>query len=79
MMKGQAAIRVLFKVTSDASGNLPFMPGIFPDYPEAIVRISSAGRELGMARRRMASSKPLMEATAKRATKIEAKGRQLDF
>jgi hypothetical protein len=29
----QAAIRDLFKVTRDSAGNLPPMPGVFPDYP----------------------------------------------
>ena len=33
MTKGQAAIRALFDVTRDSVGNLPPMPGIFPDYP----------------------------------------------
>jgi hypothetical protein len=34
----QAAIRNLFKVTRDVSGNLPSMPGVFPDYPAPAVR-----------------------------------------
>ena len=38
MTKGQAAIRALFDVTRDSVGNLPPMPGIFPDYPAPIVR-----------------------------------------
>jgi hypothetical protein len=28
----QAAIRDLFKVTEDSAGNLPPMPGVFPDF-----------------------------------------------
>jgi hypothetical protein len=32
------------------NGNLPPLPGIYPDYPAPIVRNSAAGRELAMAR-----------------------------
>jgi putative SOS response-associated peptidase YedK len=31
--KNQDAIRRLFKVDRDSAGNLPPMPGVFPDYP----------------------------------------------
>jgi putative SOS response-associated peptidase YedK len=80
MTKGQAAIRALFDVTRDSVGNLPPMPGIFPDYPAPIVRNADGGRELTMARWGMPSSaKALMDATAKRAAKLEAKGKQVDF
>jgi putative SOS response-associated peptidase YedK len=34
----------------DRTGNLPPLPGIFPDYPAPIVRNSEDGRELTMAR-----------------------------
>ena len=34
----------------DRTGNLPPLPGIFPDYPAPIVRNHPAGRELTMAR-----------------------------
>ncbi len=30
---GQQAIRELARATRDTTGNLPPMPGIFPDYP----------------------------------------------
>ncbi|ABE40858.1 protein of unknown function DUF159 [Rhodopseudomonas palustris BisB5] len=80
MTKNQAAIRNLFKVDTDSVGNLPSMPGIFPDYPAPIVRNIDGGRELKMARWGMpSSSKALMDATAKRAAKLEAKGKQFDF
>lgn len=80
MTKGQAAIRALFNVTRDSVGNLPPMPGIFPDYPAPIVRNADDGRELTLARWGMpSSSKALMDATAKRAAKLEAKGKQVDF
>jgi putative SOS response-associated peptidase YedK len=48
--KGQQAIRELTRAMSDRTGNLPPMPGIFPDYPAPIVRNQPAGRELTMAR-----------------------------
>jgi hypothetical protein len=34
----------------ERSGNLPPLPGIFPDYQAPIVRNSTEGRELTMAR-----------------------------
>jgi putative SOS response-associated peptidase YedK len=78
--KNQAAIRNLFKVSRDSTGNLPSMPGIFPDYPAPIVRNADGGRELAMARWGMpSSSKALLEATQKRATRLDAKGKQFDF
>lgn len=51
------------------------MPGIYPDYPAPIVRNGTGGRELVMARWGMPSSqKALMDATKKRADKLQAKG-----
>jgi hypothetical protein len=56
------------------------MPGVFPDYPAPIVRNGANGRELAMARWGMPSSQhALMEATKKRAAKLEAKGKPVDF
>ena len=48
--KNQDAIRRLFAVTRDLTGNLPPMPGIFPDYPAPIVRSVGDTRELTMMR-----------------------------
>ena len=80
MTKGQQAIRALFAVSHDATGNLPLLPGIFPDYPAPIVRNTDGGRELALARWGMpSSSKAVLEATQKRAAKLEAKGKQFDF
>jgi putative SOS response-associated peptidase YedK len=76
------AIRRLFRVdaSNDKSGNLPAMPGIFPDYPAPIVRNGHGGRELAMVRWGMPSSqKALMDAAKKRAQKLEAKGKPVDF
>lgn len=50
LTKGQAAIRELARVMVDLTGNLPPMPGIFPDYPAPIVRNGEGGRELALAR-----------------------------
>jgi putative SOS response-associated peptidase YedK len=56
------------------------MPGIFPNYPAPIVRNAGDRREIALARWGMpSSSKALMDATKKRAEKLEAKGRQVDF
>jgi putative SOS response-associated peptidase YedK len=80
MTKNQDAIRNLFKVSNDSVGNLPSMPGIFPDYPAPIVRNADGGRELAMARWGMpSSSKALFDATKKRAAKLEANGKEVDF
>jgi putative SOS response-associated peptidase YedK len=76
------AIRRLFLVdaSNDKSGNLPSQPGIYPDYPAPIVRNGSGGRELAMARWGMPSSqKALMDATKKRAQKLETQGKTVDF
>ena len=44
----QAAIIALFRVINRYVGNLPPMPGVFPDYPAPIVRNAGAERELTM-------------------------------
>jgi putative SOS response-associated peptidase YedK len=49
--KGQSAIRDLFAVRHDHTGNLPPMPAIFPDQMAPSVRCDADGeRELVMAR-----------------------------
>ncbi len=79
MTKNVEAIRRLFGALKSRVGNLPSMPGIFPDYPAPIVRNGSDGREIVIARWGMPSSQiALMEATKKRAQKLEAKGQQVD-
>jgi putative SOS response-associated peptidase YedK len=50
MTTNQAAIRDLFRVTKDSAGNLPPMPGVFPDYLAPVVRNVGADRELTMMR-----------------------------
>ena len=46
----QAAIAALFRVVNRYEGNLPPMPGVFPDYPAPVVRNIADGRELTMMR-----------------------------
>jgi len=46
----QEAIRALFRVINRYVGNLPPMPGVFPDYPAPVVRNAGAERELTMMR-----------------------------
>jgi putative SOS response-associated peptidase YedK len=48
--KGQQAIRELTRAMHDRTGNLPPLPGVFPDYAAPIVRNTPAGRELALAR-----------------------------
>lgn len=50
LSKGQQAIRKITDAMTDRTGNLPPLPGIFPDYPAPIVRNQPEGRELAMAR-----------------------------
>jgi putative SOS response-associated peptidase YedK len=76
----QAAIIALFRVLNRYVGNLAPMPGVFPDYKAPIVRNGAEGRELATARWGMPSSAhALMEATKKRAQKLEAKGKPVAF
>jgi putative SOS response-associated peptidase YedK len=80
--KGQAAIIALVRAVRDRTGNLPSLPGIFPDYMAPIVRIGQDGkREMVMARWGMPSSqKGLLDAATKRADKLRAKGKEVsDF
>lgn len=50
LTKGQAAIIEMTRAMVDRTGNLPPLPGIFPDYSAPIVRNGGEGRELAMAR-----------------------------
>src|SRR6516164_2607164 len=42
----QAAIIALFRVVNRYVGNLPPMPGVFPDYPAPVIRNTDAGTEM---------------------------------
>ena len=48
LTKSQDAIRRLFRVTKDSAGNMPSLPGIFPNYLAPVVRAADGGRELVM-------------------------------
>ena len=51
LTKGQQAIREMTGAMSDRTGNLPLLPGVFPDYAAPIVRNArDGGRELTLAR-----------------------------
>jgi hypothetical protein len=50
MLKSQEAMRRLFDGLVDRAGNMPPLPGIYPDYAAPIIRNGANGRELLMAR-----------------------------
>jgi putative SOS response-associated peptidase YedK len=79
--KGQRAIIEFTRAMRDTTGNLPPLPGVFPDYLAPIVRNAPDGaRELTMARWGMPSSQlALMQAAKTRAVKLKAKGKSVDF
>ncbi len=80
MTKNVDAIRRLFQALNSNVGNLPSMPGVYPDYPAPVVRNANGGREITMMRWGMPSSqRAIMDATKKRAQRLEAKGQQVDF
>jgi putative SOS response-associated peptidase YedK len=80
-IKGQQAIVALTKAMRDETGNLPPLPGIFPDYQAPVVRNAPDGvRELAMLRWGMPSSqKAQLDATSRRAGKLRAKGMDVNF
>jgi hypothetical protein len=45
----QEAMRRIFRFDVDLTGNLPSLPGVFPDTLAPIVRNGAAGRELALA------------------------------
>lgn len=80
-MRSQAEVRAAARAMRDRTGNLPPLPGIFPDYAAPIVRTAADGvRELAMARWGMPSSrKALLDAATRRADRLRAKGQPVDF
>ncbi|MCS3979518.1 putative SOS response-associated peptidase YedK [Bradyrhizobium japonicum] len=46
----QAAIINLFRVIDRYVGNLAPMPGVFPDYPAAVIRNTDTGTEMVLMR-----------------------------
>ena len=69
----QQAILQFTRAMVDWAGNLPPLPGVFPDYSAPIVRSTAEGRELAMARWGMPSSQQaLFDAASRRADKLRA-------
>ncbi|NMJ42804.1 SOS response-associated peptidase [Roseomonas sp. JC162] len=80
IVSNQQAILQLARAFRDKTGNLQPMPGVFPDYAAPIVRNTAEGRELAVVRWGMPSSKKaLLDAATKRADKLRAKGKPVDF
>ena len=81
LSKHQAGVRQLVDALTPEVGNFPPLPGIFPDYAAPIIRTAADGRrELAMARWGMPSSrKALLDAATRRADKLRAKGKDVDF
>ena len=78
--KGQAAILEFTRAMRDTTGNLPPLPGLFPDYFAPIVRTVDGERQLDMVRWGMPSSSQALFAKAKKkAQGLEAKGKPVDF
>lgn len=50
LTKGQAAILAMARAMTDRTGNMPALPGIYPDYRAPIIRNGAEGRELAYAR-----------------------------
>ena len=48
--KGQQAIREAFRAMTDSTGNLPPLPGIFPDQMAPVISQGADGRDLAMLR-----------------------------
>jgi putative SOS response-associated peptidase YedK len=42
----QVAVRALFRVINRYVGNLPPIPGVFPDYPAPVIRNTDTGTEM---------------------------------
>lgn len=81
LSKHQAGILQMVRAMTPEVGNFPPLPGIFPDYAAPVIRTKVAGeRELAMPRWGMPSSKKaIFEAASKRADKLRAKGKEVDF
>lgn len=76
----QLAILQATRAMIDSLGNLEPSLDIYPDYKAPIIRNTPAGREAAMVRWGLPSSKQaLYQAAAKRADKLRAKGKEVDF
>lgn len=76
----QEAIRQFTRTLEDISGNLEPSLDVYPDYHAPIVRNIDGKRQLAMVRWGLpSSSKAIFDAAAKRADKLRAKGKEVDF
>lgn len=76
----QQAIRDFISITHDLVGNLEPSVDIYPDRYAPIIRNNEDRRELAMVRWGMpSSSKAQLDAATKRADKLRAKGKKVDF
>jgi putative SOS response-associated peptidase YedK len=74
------AMRKLFARFDSGGVNMPSQPGIFPDYEAPIIRNEEGGPRLAMTRWGMPTSKEVIfQAATKRADKLRAKGKDIDF
>ena len=74
--KAQQAIREFTGAMQDSAGNLPPLPGIFPDYLAPVVRNGDDGRELTMTRWGMPSPKVAGERTVTNIRKMSSPQRR---
>jgi len=81
MTKSRAAVVAIVKAMHDRNNNQPPLPGIYPDAAAPIVaRGPDGARELRDARWGMPSPRnKILEAAEKRADKLRAKGKEVDF
>jgi len=80
MVKTRDYVRGLIGALRDLNNNQPPIPGIFPDYAAPIVRMENGERIMQDARWGLPSSrKALLDAATKRADKLRAKGKEVDF
>jgi len=76
----QEAIRQISRALIDSIGNLEPELDLYPDQMGPIVRNTPAGRELAKVRWGLPSSqKAQLDAAAKRADKLRAKGKEVNF
>lgn len=75
------AMRALTRYMHDLTNGAPWKTPLYPDYAGPIIRNGTDGeRELAFARWGMPSSKKaLFDAATKRADKLRAKGKEVDF
>ena len=80
MTKNRAAIVALVKALEDRNNNQPPQPGVFPDYAAPVV-VQEDGRRLVRDMRwgLPTSKKALLDAATRRADKLRAKGKEVDF